>query len=76
MEPEANILCFRYGTDDDLQIRLRDLLLQEGRFHISSTAFAGRRYLRLVVMNPDTDEVIVREMLDRIEELAAAEGAS
>jgi L-2,4-diaminobutyrate decarboxylase len=76
VEPEANIVCFRYGSDDDLQIRLRNLLLREGRFHISSTEFAGARYLRLALMNPDTDETILDEMLDRIEELAAAEEAS
>jgi L-2,4-diaminobutyrate decarboxylase len=70
VEPQANILCLRYRDDDALQLRLRDDLLREGEFHISSTEFLGKRYLRLVLMHPDTDESIIGALLDRIEELA------
>ena len=73
VEPQANILCLRYGDDDALQLRVRDTLLQEGRFHVSSTEFLGNRYLRLVLMHPDTNETLIGQLLDRIEELATAE---
>ena len=57
-------------NDDALQLRVRDALLREGQFHISSTEFLGNRYLRLALMNPDTDETLIGQLLDRIEELA------
>ena len=70
VEPQSNIVCFRFGTDDATQLRLRDSLMADGRFHISSTEFNGARYLRLVIMNPATDETIIEALLDKIEELA------
>jgi L-2,4-diaminobutyrate decarboxylase len=64
-------LCFRYGTDDELQIRIRELLLQQGRYHLSSATVAGKRYLRLSVMSPDTNEETIKQLLDSIEQIAA-----
>src|SRR5262249_9859478 len=52
--PESNILCFRVDGHD--QLELRDRILADGRFHISSTTIAGERYLRLVVTAPATSE--------------------
>jgi L-2,4-diaminobutyrate decarboxylase len=71
-EPQSNILCFRYGTDDELQIRIRESLLQQGRFHLSSATIAGRRYLRLSVMSPDTNEETIKQLLEAIEQVAAS----
>jgi L-2,4-diaminobutyrate decarboxylase len=59
--PESNILCFRFGDGD--QVRLRDRLLADGRLHISSTELRGERFLRLVVMAPDTGEATLGELL-------------
>ncbi len=67
VEPESNILCFRYGDSDALQMELRNRLIVEGDFHISTTEFRGHRYLRLVFMNPDTDEAVIEALLERIE---------
>jgi L-2,4-diaminobutyrate decarboxylase len=71
--PESNILCFRYGTEstDSLQVSIRERLLEEGRFHISSAEVNSKRYLRLVVMSPQTTEETIEEMLDAIERVAA-----
>ncbi len=69
--PESNILCFRHGTDDELQDRIRTRLLEEGRFHISAADVRGARHLRLTVMNPRTSDATIRALLDRIAELAA-----
>ena len=71
--PESNILCFRYGEDDELQIELRERLLAEGRFHLSSTEVNGRRWLRMSVMAPATDQRTIEELLDSIERLAGSE---
>jgi L-2,4-diaminobutyrate decarboxylase len=72
--PESNILCFRYGSDDALQVELRERLLAEGRFHLSSTEVMGVRWLRISVMAPASSEETIEELLDAIERLAGAEG--
>ncbi|WP_395377407.1 pyridoxal phosphate-dependent decarboxylase family protein [Marinicella sp. W31] len=66
-QPESNILCFRYGDDDALQIEIREALLNEGLFHLSSATVNGKRYLRFSVMTPQTDDIVVTELLDTIE---------
>jgi L-2,4-diaminobutyrate decarboxylase len=68
--PESNILCFRYGRDGQLQVRLREQLLRERRFHLSSTEVNRERWLRMSVMAPATTEETVEELLDAIEEAA------
>jgi L-2,4-diaminobutyrate decarboxylase len=73
--PESNILCFRYGDDSGLQVELRERLLAEGRFHLSSTEVDGRRWLRMAVMAPATDEATIDALLDAIERAAADVGA-
>jgi L-2,4-diaminobutyrate decarboxylase len=71
--PESNILCFRYGHDDALQVELRERLLAEGRFHLSSTEVSGVRWLRMSVMAPATSEETIEDLLDAIERLARPE---
>lgn len=68
--PDCNILCFRYGDDDDLQLRLRKHLVREGRYYITSTLYQGRRYLRLALMNPRATRNDLVGMLQQIETLA------
>jgi L-2,4-diaminobutyrate decarboxylase len=72
--PESNILCFRYGNDNNQQVTIRERLLAEGHFYITSTEIHGRRYLRLTLMSPQTTEETVEEMLDAIERIAAETG--
>ena len=69
--PESNILCFRYGRDSELQVRLRERLLRERRFHLSSTVVNGERWLRMSVMAPATSEETVESLLAAIESAAA-----
>ncbi len=73
-EPESNILCFRCEGDDALQTRVRKALMHEGDFLLSQADVAGRRWLRMVVMNPLTDEATIERLFDRIEAIVAAEG--
>ena len=69
--PESNILCFRYGRDPELQVRLRERLLRDRRFHLSSTEVNGERWLRMSVMATATSEATIEGLLDAIEEIAA-----
>lgn len=70
-EPESNILCFRYGDDDAQQDRIREALLRERSFHLTAATVAGKRYLRLTVMNALSDESTIASLLDMIEARAA-----
>jgi L-2,4-diaminobutyrate decarboxylase len=70
--PESNILCFRYGRDPKLQIRLRERLLAEKRFHLSSTEVNGERWLRMTVTAPATSDETLENLLAAIEALATA----
>jgi L-2,4-diaminobutyrate decarboxylase len=78
--PECNILCFRYvGRPrrpevelDSLNAELRERFNRSGRGWITTTVLAGRRVLRVTVMNPRTG---VREVEELLEDLAGiAEG--
>ena len=50
--------------------RLREQLLAEQRFHLSSTEVNGERWLRMTVTAPSTSEETVEGLLAAIEELA------
>ncbi len=63
--PETNILCFRYQGSDQDQLAIRDRLIHQGAFYLSSTTIEGQRYLRMVIMSPATS-------LNDIENLVAA----
>ena len=69
--PESNILCFRYGRDSDLQVQLRERMLRDRRFHLSSTVVNGDRWLRMSVMAAATSEATIEELLDAIEAAAS-----
>ena len=63
-EPESNVVCLRYGDGD--QDTLRERMMNEGTFHVTATELGGRRYLRVSVMAPATDEKTLHALLDRI----------
>lgn len=67
--PESNILCFRHRGDDARQAFLRRELMRRGDFLLSQAQVGGRRWLRLALMNPLTDEATVERLLDAIESL-------
>jgi len=68
--PESNILCFRYAGDDALQSRIRQELMRRGDFLLTQADVAGRRWLRLTLMNPLTDEATIDRLLGTIESLS------
>jgi L-2,4-diaminobutyrate decarboxylase len=75
--PESNIVCFRWtgqggGTDRENEVngRIRQELLGEGRFYLVQTSLRGKSYLRVSLMNPFTTEAHLAEMLDAIARVA------
>lgn len=67
--PQSNILCFRIEGSDTLQLKLRDRLLAQGRFYISTTTFNDTRYLRLVLINPLTKLEHIQQLIKEIGKL-------
>lgn len=68
--PESNILCFRYtlfGEADDFQSKLRYALINDKAFYLTSCLMNGKRYLRVVLINPKTNTQHLEALLDAIE---------
>ncbi len=79
IEPECNIVCFRYvgqATDptelNTLNQRIRAALLADGRFYIVQTTLREQTYLRVSLMNPLTSEADLVGLIAAIERIAAA----
>ncbi|GAB3639466.1 pyridoxal phosphate-dependent decarboxylase family protein [Spirosoma arcticum] len=73
VEPESNIVCFRYvgdETDADklnaLNTQIRRKLLEDGRFYIVQTTLRGRVWLRVSLMNPLTTDAHLTALLDAV----------
>jgi glutamate/tyrosine decarboxylase-like PLP-dependent enzyme len=66
--PESNILCFRHGRDPERQLAIRERLMSEGEFHLSSAEIRGERFLRIAVMAPATGDETIERLLDAVEE--------
>ncbi|HTE05710.1 MAG TPA: pyridoxal-dependent decarboxylase [Planctomycetota bacterium] len=70
--PESNILCFRWAAHDDAaQAALRAELVRRGEFYITQADVGGQRWLRLTIMNPNTDESVIARLLTSIESIVA-----
>ena len=69
--PESNILCFRFNAPDDVQILLRDHLIEEGSFYISSTELNAKRYLRIVIINPESKLNDIKDLITSIRQASA-----
>jgi L-2,4-diaminobutyrate decarboxylase len=70
VEPQSNIVCFRYANapgPDALNARLREAILHEGDFYIVQTRLRGRVYLRCTLVNPFTKERDLEALLERLE---------
>ena len=65
-EPETNVICFRIKVEDadqqeQLNIALQEYLLKHGIF-VSLPRFNGQIWLRMVLLNPFTDDGIIEEL--------------
>jgi L-2,4-diaminobutyrate decarboxylase len=81
VEPESNIVCFRYSpescNDDALNLinsQIREKIIKEGSFYIVQTELDSRIWLRLTIINPVTNENDLRNLLLRIKQIAQESG--
>jgi L-2,4-diaminobutyrate decarboxylase len=68
-KPQSNILCFRVNGSDQLQLEVRDKLIAQGSFYLSTTVFGGQRYLRMVFNHPDTCLDDIKQLIQNIRAL-------
>jgi hypothetical protein len=64
-------LCLRVAGSDTKQLRVRDVLNEEGSLYLSFAAFRDRRYLRMVIINPATSLADIERCVARVREVAA-----
>ncbi len=69
VKPQSNILCFQVKSMDDGHLALRDKLLAQGNFYISSTSINNQRYLRLTLTNPATNMDVIKKLVHEIRDL-------
>ena len=67
--PQSNILCFRVDGSDALQLEVRNKLIAQGDFYLSTTEFGGYRYLRMVFNHPDTHLDDIKRLIQEIRKL-------
>ena len=78
--PQSNILCFRFtggdsnsrdsNSSDEIQLAIRDRLIEEGQFYISSAEVGGTRWLRIVVLSPHSTLAHIEALLNSIRKIA------
>jgi len=64
MPPQTNIVCFRYGSRD--QSELRKKLVESGAFHLTQVKLENQLWLRTTIMNPLTAESDLDALLESI----------
>jgi len=70
--PQSNILCFQFKPNelsDQNQLALRYKLIESGTFYITSCEIVGKRYLRTVLMNPQTNQEDFQALAETITSL-------
>tara|TARA_B100001175_G_scaffold69411_2_gene57271 strand:+ start:3413 stop:4861 length:1449 start_codon:yes stop_codon:yes gene_type:complete len=70
--PQSNILCFKYlpkKLDCEKQLKLRYKIIQEGSFYLTSCIFKNERFLRVVIINPDTSKEDFKKLIQVIKKI-------
>ncbi len=73
VEPECNIVCFRYLGPGDVEAnnarnaQIRQAIVQEGHYYIVQTQLRGQTWLRVTLVNPNTDAAVLKELMVKIE---------
>ncbi len=77
LEPDANIVCFRYRPDgmeaeelNRLNAAIRDKIIKDGKFYIVQTELDEILWLRVTIINSLTSEEDLQLLLDTIEKTA------
>jgi glutamate/tyrosine decarboxylase-like PLP-dependent enzyme len=63
-------VCFRFGSDNETQTRLVDLMMEDGFALLTSTELRGAVALRLCTINPRTTEADIVGTIDRLDRFA------
>lgn len=76
VEPESNIVCFRFvdnsKSEEELSFinrQIRKIIIEEGKFFIVQTEVKGKTYLRTSLMNPFTSIDDLIDLLNEIESI-------
>jgi L-2,4-diaminobutyrate decarboxylase len=76
IEPESNIVCFRFAPQghNDLNLNkinseIREKIIKDGSYYIVQAELNGKLYIRLTIINPVTIIDDLKELLKRIHEL-------
>ena len=69
VKPQSNILCFQVKGINEGHLALRDKLLANGNFYISTTSYNKHRFLRLTLTNPATNMDVIKGLVHEIREL-------
>jgi L-2,4-diaminobutyrate decarboxylase len=79
VEPESNIVCFRYAPQSHNELNLnmlnasiRDKIIKEGSFYIVQAELNGKIWIRLTIINPMTSEDDLKNLLQKIREIGVA----
>ncbi|NJB37974.1 pyridoxal phosphate-dependent decarboxylase family protein [Croceivirga sp. JEA036] len=75
--PQSNIVCFRYVKEgmsaaalNQLNAAIRQQTLEEGEYYMVQTKLRGTHYLRTSLMNPFTTLEHLKDLLQKISDLA------
>ncbi|MEP2687341.1 pyridoxal phosphate-dependent decarboxylase family protein [Maribacter dokdonensis] len=73
LRPMSNIICFRYVNpnfnfeeQNNLNIKIRQYLLEDGEFYIVQTKLKNVHFLRVTVMNPFSTEEHFKALIHKI----------
>jgi L-2,4-diaminobutyrate decarboxylase len=66
VDPDSNIVCFRFKGADELQLEIRRKLIQRGKHYVTAAEFRRRQWLRLVIMNPKTNLEDIQDLINEI----------
>lgn len=83
LDPDCNIVCFRYRPAhlsdeaglERLNRAIRQQLLEDGRFYIVSAQLRGRFWLRCTLTNAFTSQREMTELLDTVAQLGQRDAA-
>ena len=73
IDPQANIVCFRYAPPNTspprlnaLNAQIRQQIMKDGKFYIVQTQLQNDIFLRVTLMSPFTTEAILIDLLDEV----------
>jgi L-2,4-diaminobutyrate decarboxylase len=76
VEPESNIVCFRFSPEDSsgldlnaINSEIRSGIIKEGSFYIVQVELEGKIWLRVTIINPVTSTNDLKMLINRIKEI-------